>query len=97
MSKRYKDQLDVEVEKFENKYSRTVMKDLKTKKTIKDLKLDNKAKFDTAMDKKKDKYEKVDVNKSNEQLRIKKRNHSLANEEKRMERQLSDKKVRMNS
>ena len=67
---------------------------MKTKKTLKEIKLDNKAMFSKMMDKKKEKYEKIDLNKSTEQLKIKKRNHSLALQEKRMEKQVSATKLK---
>ena len=58
----------MDLELYEDKYCRTVMKDMGTKKKLKNLNADNKADFDHAMSKKKEKWEKVDHNKSNKNL-----------------------------
>ena len=42
---RYEYQQGVDLEKYEDKYSKTVLKDLKTKKTLKEIKLDRKDTF----------------------------------------------------
>ena len=79
----------MDLETYENKYSRTVMKDLNTKKKLKNLEADNKADFDHNMSKKKERWEKVDHNKSNKNLQIKKRNQSLSLKDKRIDKQVS--------
>ena len=86
---RLEHQQSMDLEIYEDKYSRTVMKDVNTKKKLKNLEDDNKADYDHNMSKKKEKYEKVNHNKSNKNLQIKKRNQSLSLKDKRIDRQVS--------
>ena len=85
----------IDLEKYEDKYSRTVLKDMNIKKKLKDLEADNKAMFDDVLSKKKEKWEKVDHNKSNQNLKIKRRNQSLALKDKRLEQQVSMVRLKM--
>ena len=71
------------------------MKDMNIKKKLKDLEADNKAMFDSVLEKKKERWEKVDHNKSNQNLKIKKRNQSLSLKDKRIDHQVSMTRLKM--
>ena len=71
------------------------MKDMNIKKKLKDLEADNKAMFDSVLEKKKERWEKVDHNKSNQNLKIKKRNQSLSLKDKRIDHQVSMMRLKM--
>lgn len=89
VTNRLEHQASMDLELYEDKYSRTVMKDVNTKKKLKSLKKESKADFDHVMGLKKLRSETVDHNKSNHNLKIKKRNQSLSLKDNRIDNQVS--------